>query len=212
MKKLFLAIIFLFLSLNSVKAQVDIVAGMGISFVAAPSLTDYLNYNIASSDEIGTFSSTGEFYGEVDYTISPKYQIGFEYVYTLYSYSTQLVGLNYDLSYSHQKPSILGYYVISGEGYKFKFGGGIGIRIVDLSEKTHTTIDYSTSGIGFLGRVQGHTKLGGSFYANVGSTIRYDIPGEPTNGDNKLHDTISNENVNINSFSVSVNIGFSYFF
>jgi hypothetical protein len=212
MKKVFLILSLLFLSLNYITAQVDVVAGMGINFVSTPSLTDYLNYNIAGSEDINIFSSTGEFYGEVDYSISEKYQLGFEYVYTLYSYSTLLAGLNYDLSYNHQKPSILGYYVISGKGYKFKFGGGVGIRIIDLTEKKIITENFSTSGFGFLGRIQGHTKLSGNFYANIGSTIRYDIPGEPENGKVKLHDTITNESVNINSFSVSVNIGFSYFF
>ena len=211
MKKTVLAFLII-ISISSIKAQVDIVGGMGISFVASPSLNDYLNYNISSSEELGTFNSTVEFYGEVDYTISPKFQIGFEYVYALYGYSTSLIGLNYELDYDHHKPSVLGYYVISGEGYKFKFGGGVGMRIINLSEKKIITGEYSSTGFGILGRVQGHTALGGNFYANIGSTIRYDAPGEPANGEIKLHDTLTNEDVNINSFSVSVNIGFSYFF
>lgn len=210
-KKLIIALL-VFLSISSIQAQVDVVGGMGISFVASPSLNDYLNYNISSSEELGTFNSTVEFYGEVDYKISPKFQIGFEYVYALYGYSTSLIGLNYELDYDHHKPSVLGYYVISGEGYKFKFGGGVGMRIINLSEKKIVTGEYSSTGFGILGRVQGHTGLGGNFYANIGSTIRYDAPGEPANGEIKLHDTLTNEDVNINSFSVSVNIGFSYFF
>ncbi len=210
-KRIFVAVL-IFISISSTNAQVDIAGGMGISFVASPSLSDYLNYNISSSNDLGTFNTTAEFYGEVDYTILPKLQIGFEYVFALYGYSTLLTGLNYELDYVHHKPSVLGYYVISGEGYKFKFGGGVGVRIVNLSEKKIVTSDYSSTGFGVLGRIQGHTTLGGNFYANVGSTIRYDAPGEPANGDVKIEDTITNESVNINSFSVSVNIGFSYFF
>ena len=206
----------IFLSINSIQAQIDVVGGMGISFVASPSLNDYLNYNFSSSDELGTFNTTAEFYGEIDYTISPKFQIGLEYVYAIYGYSTSSPGLNYKLDYNHYKPSILGYYVLNGEGYKFKFGGGFGIRTVDLTESINTTDEgaqkFSTTGFGLLGRIQGHTALGGNFYANVGSTIRYDAPGVPENGDNKLHNTLTNEDVNINSFSVSVNIGISYFF
>jgi len=205
-----------FVSISSMQAQVDIVGGMGISFVASPSLNDYLNYNISSSDELGTFNTTAEFYGEIDYSISPNFQIGFEYVYAIYGYSTTLAGFNYELDYSHLKPSILGYYVVNGEGYKFKFGGGFGLRTVDLTESIGTTDEgaqkFSTSGFGLLGRIQGHTALGGNFFANIGSTIRYDAPGVPENGDNKLHNTLTNEDVNINSFSVSVDIGISYFF
>ncbi|MCF6268224.1 MAG: hypothetical protein L3J41_00770 [Melioribacteraceae bacterium] len=210
-KKIILAFL-IFISITSIQAQVDVAGGMGISFVASPSLNDYLNYNISSSKDLGTFNSTVEFYGEVDYSISEKYQIGFEYVYALFGYSTLLTGLNYKLDYEHHKPSVLGYYVISGKGYKFKFGGGVGARIINLSEQKTIVDDYSTTGFGILGRIQGHTTLGGNFYANVGSTIRYDAPGEPANGELKLNDTITNESVNINSFSVSVNIGFSYFF
>ena len=212
MKIIIILTLFIFLSISSMQAQVDVVGGMGISFVASPSLNDYLNYNISSSEELGTFNTTAEFYGEVDYTISPKFQIGFEYVYALYGYSTSLIGLNYELNYGHHKPSLLGYYVISGEGYKFKFGGGIGMRMIDLSEKKIITEEYSSTGFGVLARIQGHTALGGNFYANIGSTMRYDAPGEPANGDIKLHDTLTKEDVNINSFSVSVNIGLSYFF
>ena len=213
-KKIFLALL-VFLLINSIQAQVDIVGGMGISFVYNPSLNDYLENNWAD-EEIQPFSSTVEFYGEVDYSLSPKYQLGFEYVYSLYGYSSFKHNTNYKLDYSHQKPSILGYYVISGEGYKFKFGGGFGLRTVDLTESIGTTDEgaqkFSTTGYGLLGRIQGHTALGGNFYANIGSTIRYDAPGVPENGDNNLHNTLTNEDVNINSFSVSVNIGISYFF
>ncbi len=209
-KKIILAF-FVFVSISSIQAQVDVVGGMGISFVYNPSLNDYIEYNWAD-EEVQPFSSTAEFYGEVDYTISPKYQIGFEYVYALYGYSSFKYNTNYKLDYSHHKPSLLGYYVISGKGYKFKFGGGIGMRMIDLSEKKIITEEYSSTGFGVLGRIQGHTALGGNFYANIGSTMRYDAPGEPANGETKLHDTLTNEDVNINSFSVSVNIGISYFF
>ena len=213
-KKIIFALL-VFLSISSIQAQVDIVGGMGISFVYNPSLNDYLEYNWAD-EEVQPFSSTVEFYGEVDYSLSRKYQLGFEYVYSLYGYSSFKHNTNYKLDYSHHKPSVLGYYVISGEGYKFKFGGGVGIRTVELTESIGTTEEgaqkFSTTGFGILGRVQGHTALGGNFYANIGSTIRYDAPGEPANGETKLPDPIANKNVNINSFSVSVNIGLSYFF
>jgi len=210
MKKIFFYI-FLVLGISNIYAQVDLVAGMGISFVATPSLNDYLNYNFPRSEELRTFNSMVEFYGEADYTISPKFQIGFEYVYSLYGYSSTLATLNYQLDYNHQKPSLLAYYVIAGEGYKFKFGGGLGIRMISLTEKKIITEEYSSTGFGVLARIQGHTKLGGSFYANIGGTARFDAPGEPENGTNKIHDPITNSYVNINSFSVSVDIGISYF-
>jgi len=211
MKK-YIFIFLIFFVAKNLLAQVDLAAGMGISFVNNSSLNDYLNYSFPSEDELSAFSSTAEFYFEADYSVTPSFQLGIEDVYTLYSYSTFLGITNYEISYGHHKPSLLAYYVIAGEGYKFKFGGGAGIRIVDLTEKIHISEDFSTVGFGFLLRAQGHTKLGDNFYANVGGTMRLDFPGEPSNGERKIHNNITNENVNINSFSVSVDIGVSYFF
>ncbi|MEN8192170.1 MAG: hypothetical protein ABFS12_05105 [Bacteroidota bacterium] len=207
MKKISLILI-LILSIK-VSAQVDVATGMGISFVNNPSLNEYLE-NSWSNEEVYAFNSTAEFFLEVDFEITPTFQLGIEDAYTLFSYNNFVGFTNYEIKYGHHKPSLLAYYVISGEGYKFKFGCGAGIRFVDLSEKIYTEKKYSTSGFGFLLRTQGHTKLGGNFYANVGGTMRFDFPGEPSNGD----DTIGriNENVNLNSFSVSVDIGISYFF
>lgn len=212
MKKNFLLFFILLLVFKPMQAQIDVAGGMGISFVYSPSLNDYIEYNW-SVEDVQPFVSTVEFYGEIDYSINEKYQLGFEYVYSLYDYSSFIYNTNYKLDYSHHKPSLLAYYVISGEGYKFKFGGGLGLRILQLSESIATTEagaqKYSTTGFGFFGKIQGHTKLSDSFYANIGSTIRYDAPGEPSDDGDK---SINNENININSFSLSVNIGISYFF
>lgn len=211
MKKIVFILLVFFVTKN-ISAQVDIAAGMGISFLTNSSLNDYFDTSFPSEKKQPTFSSTAEFYLEADFSVTPTFQLGVEDVYTLYSYNTSIGFTNYELEYGHHKPSLLAYYVINGEGYKFKFGGGAGIRIVNLSEKIILTEDYSTIGYGLLLRAQGHTKLGGNFYANVGGTMRFDFPGEPANGERNLHNSVINENVNINSFSVSVDIGVSYFF
>ncbi len=205
MKKI---IFILFLSLlvaNNIFAQIDVVTGMGISFVYNPSLNDYLDLR-SPTEEVKAFSSTAEFFGEIDYSVSEKYQIGIEYVYTLFDFSSTYAG-SYTLSYTHQKPSLLAYYVISGEGYKFKFGAGAGVRIVNLTENIIVDEEFSAFGFGLLARAQGHTKLGDDFYANIGGTMRTDFAGTPSNSNNNFHNDI-----NLNSFSVSVDLGISYFF
>lgn len=203
MKKLFVLSFYL-LSFQAVSAQIDVVGGMGISFVYSPSLTDYLN--LRADEELQAFSSSVEFYGEVDYTLSGKYQLGIEYVYSLYDFSSSYAG-GYTLNYTQHKPSILAYYVISGEGYKFKFGAGAGVRILNLTENIIIDEDFSTIGFGMLVRAQGHTKLGDNIYANIGTTLRTDFLGVPSNSKNEFHN-----NTNFNSFSTSVDIGLSYFF
>ncbi len=73
---------------------------------------------------------------------------------------------------------------------------------------------------------EGHTSLGGNFYAMIAADIRYDIVSEVSNGSSVL---TSNKNlifsgnegpnfgdagnkVNINTFSVGIKLGVSYFF
>ncbi len=163
MKKAFI-IIFILFSFNLVSAQVDVVGGMGIAFVYSPSLNDYLN--LRADEEMQPFNSSAEFYGEVDYSISDKYQLGVEYDYSLYDFSSSYAG-GYTLSYSHHKPSVLAYYVLSGEGYKFKFGGGAGARVLNMTENIIVNEDFSTVGFGLLLRAQGHTKLSDKIYANI---------------------------------------------
>ena len=203
-KKYFILVMFL-LAIQSTQAQVDVVGGMGISMVYNPSLNDYLDLR-SPGEEVQPFATTAEFYGEIDYSISEKYQLGVEYVYTLFDFSSTYAG-NYTLSYAHHKPSVLAYYVISDEGYKFKFGAGAGVRIVNLTENFIVDEEFDTLGFGLLFRAQGHTKLGDNVYANIGTTLRTDFTGVPSNSSNDFHN-----DTNINSISISLNLGISYFF
>ncbi|MBN1300978.1 MAG: hypothetical protein JW995_07150 [Melioribacteraceae bacterium] len=194
-----------------VNAQYDIAAGMGISFINNSSLQDYINSTL-SGDEVSTFNSAFEVFLETDVSLTPKFQMGFEYVYSLFSHNAPLGGIGqYDITYAHHKPSVLAYYVIPGRGYKFKFGAGAGYRYVDLDEKILASVNYTSSGFGLLARVQAHTALSSSFFANIGTTLRYDLAGEVANNGNKIYNKFFEENVNINSLSISINLGVSYF-
>lgn len=209
MKKIILAVL-MFSSL--VYSQVDISGGMGINFVSSPSLKDYINGNYNQGGEkLNAFSSSVEFFGEITYSISPSFELGIDYALSIYSYnsSTGNSGL-YEIDYTLQKPSIVAYYVIPGEGYKFKFGGGAGIRMIDLDEQIIIEQNYTSTGFGFLARAEGHTKLGGNVYAYVGTDLRYDLPGKPENENGKLAEN-SSYDVNLNTFSWGIKLGVSLF-
>ncbi len=213
MKKILM--LFLIFSSVSIYAQVDLTAGMGIAFVNNSSIKDYINANFPSEKELGTFNSAFDLSLEADYEVSENFELGIEYVYNIFAYTTSILGGVgvYDLSYKHHKPSLLAYYVIPGAGYKFKFGGGVGYRVVDLDEKIFQTINYTASGIGFLLRAQGLTTLGGNFYANLGGSFRYDLPGEVSTGNSSQSgNSLEQFNVNVDSVVFSVNIGVTYSF
>ena len=112
-------------------------------------------------------------------------------------------------------PSVLGYYVIRGEGYNFKFGGGAGVRFLSVNVTRNGSAlatNYSSTGFGAILRAEGNTLLGGSVFANIGFEIRYDINGEPDNNGKYLYNRVLNENVNFNAFSSGVRLGITYIF
>ena len=71
--KYFLILLFFF-TIGVSKAQVDISAGMGVGFVYALSLNNYIEY--WEQSDVQPFSSAAEFYCEIDYSIlEPKHEL-----------------------------------------------------------------------------------------------------------------------------------------
>ena len=213
MKKYFSLISILLVSFP-MYAQYQARASMGIDFVSTPSLTDYINIYIQPATQLGSFNSAVVFSGELGYNVESTFQIGIELAYSLNSYTSSLLNGQYDLSYGIIMPSLNAYYLISGEGYNFKFGGGGGVRLVSADESLPglgAAINYSSTGVGFILRVEGNTLLGGNFYASIGGDLRYDINGKPSNGDNFLGGR-SDISTNFNSFSAGIKLGISYLF
>ncbi len=212
MKKYFL---FLLLSpLLLTNAQWDLSLSMGLDFKSASSYRDYINSGFApSNDKLSTFSSSINFSGEVGYQISESFQLAIEYSILLDSYNTAVAPAGvYEISYSVQRPSLISYYVINGNGYKFKFGGGIGPRFVSLEEKIISSTQYSASGLGFLLKADGNTLLSGNLYALIGMDLRYDLPGELKTEDGKFIENYgTGEKVNLNTLSIGIKLGIAYF-
>ncbi|GJQ63907.1 MAG: hypothetical protein SCALA702_29600 [Melioribacteraceae bacterium] len=215
MKKIILILMFSSLSLYS---QIDVTAGMGVSFVNQPSFTDYINYYFApGDDQLPSFGSTVEFFGEIGYDINKKYQVGVEYAHQIYSYNvTSYKAGFYDVSYTQLKPTVMAYYLIPGPGYKLKLGGGVGPRFVNMEEQKANSVtkqEFSATGFGIVLKAMGHTLLGDNLYATIGADLRYDMPGELSDDNDTTINNISlNENVNVNSISIGVKLGVSYFF
>lgn len=213
MRKLFFIIISVWL-IGIADAQWDVSAGMGVDITYSPALTDYIS-TLPTIDKINSYNITAEFSAAGATYISPDWQLGAEYAMSLFSfnsvYSEGATG-TYTLEYTAFKPSLLLFYVVSGKGYFFKLGGGAGYRYYDVTEKISSAIDYKTSGFGLVLRIEGHTLLSGNFYAMIGGDLRQDFPGQPSNGDKYLYDYVSNDKVNLNTFSAGLKIGISYFF
>jgi len=202
LKKYFI-ILTLFSSISF--SQVDISAGMGLNFFSAPDLRDYINSSL-QYEEMASFNTSADFFVELGYNISENYQIAAEYNFNIFSINTNAgIGI-YDLQINQHKPSLLTYYILSGVGYKFKFGGGIGYRMGITEEKqqgTRDIIESESNGFGFLLKAQGDTKLGGNFYALIAGEIRYEMYKD-------IETYTSGVTYNLSSFGVALKLGISY--
>ena len=215
MKTLYSFLIIVCLS-GALNAQVELSASMGINFINSPSLYDYLNQNFPTPGETTEgFNSSVIFLGGAGYNISQSYQPAIEIGYLIYSYTSSGTNGQYEMSYGNFLISLLNYYVIAGEGYNFKFGGGLGIRFLSADQSlpgTGITETFSSTGYGLSVRAEGNTLLGGNIYAKIGAQAGYDFNGEPENDGVPIFNNASDENVNFNSLSVGVSLGVSYIF
>ena len=196
-------------------SQVQLRGGMGVDYISDPSLYNYLNQNFAAPGiQLKSFSASVNFSLEADYMVSEKYEVGLDVAYRIYSY-TYANGLgSYDLTYHNLMPTIVNYYVISGSGYQFKFGGGIGVRFPNAKEAlpgSTSSQTYTGTGIGLLLRASGNTQISSNFYANILFDIRYDFNGNLKNNGVSLYNGIDGSNVSFNSFSVGVGLGLTYY-
>jgi hypothetical protein len=209
--KYILTLIISCLTLATSYSQYELRAGMGINFGSTPSLKDYIN-QIAGYQEWGSFNSAIVFSGELDYSVSPTYELGLEVGYLLNSVTFSTFG-TYDFTYHIIMPTVTSYYVIKGDGYNFKFGGGVGIRLVSADESqpaTPSAINYTSTGFGFLLRIAGNTRISNNFYAFIGGDLRYDLNGDLKDW-NAYHSSDYNQ-VNLNTFSAGVSLGVTYTF
>ncbi len=210
-------ILFLFITLPIlINAQWDFEIAMGLDFKSTPSYRDYINSNFSQyGKKLSSFSSAVNFSGEVNYIISKNFQFGGELSYLIDSYNASVgAGGIYEISYTFLRPSIVAYYVVSGNGYKFKFGGGFGPRFIFLTEDNITKIDYSTNGFGLLIKIEGNTLLSDNLYAVIGFDLRFDISGELKDKiyQNKIINFYNGQAVNMTSVSGGIKLGIAYFF
>ncbi|MCL6493220.1 MAG: hypothetical protein K6T54_00425 [Ignavibacterium sp.] len=217
LKNILFALIVLLCQISISAQQNQLRVSMGIDFINTPSLIDYINQSNFASDgsQLPTFNTAVNFSGEYGKLLNENFQLSIELAYLLYSYNASNINGRYDISYDLIMPSLLAFYVVSGKGYDFKFGGGAGIRFLSVDETLPASArsdNYTSTGFGAIIRAEGNTLLGGNVYANVITDIRYDINGEPKGNLGNLRNNVLNENVNFNSLSVGIKLGVSYFF
>lgn len=208
-------ILIIFLTISTAYSQVKFRGGMGVDYVSTPSLYQYFNQNFPQGgSELGSFGASVNFSVEADYKISDSYELGVDVAYRIYSYNNDNSLGAYNLTYHNLMPTLVNYYVINGDGYQFKFGGGVGVRFLSVDESlpgSGSTQTYTSTGFGLLLRATGNTQISSNLYANILFDVRYDINGEPKYNGFNLYNGITKSNVNFNSLSVGIGLGLTYY-
>lgn len=216
MKKITVSLFVIFNSIFLFAQTPNEVRGsMGIDFVSIPSLKEYIDQ--LPYEQLTDFNSAVNFSGSYGRMLSESFQLQAELSYLLYSFTSSGSDGSgqYDLTYGLVMPSVLGFYVLNGTGYNFKFGGGAGVRFLSVEESLPGTVNadkYSSTGYGFILRAEGNTAIAQNVYAHIAADVRYDVNGEPENNGDTLYNAVYKENVNFNSLSFGIRLGISYQF
>lgn len=208
MKKILTVLVFSILFTSALQAQWEIRGSLGLNMTAMSDVRDYVNeFARAAGEDVKTFNASVEFGCELGYQINEHYQIGLEVGYEYNSFSYPGLVSQYELTYRVLMPSIIGYYILPGKGYKIKFGAGIGPRLVATSEKIYTIDpgDNTSFGFGALLKTEAATAIGEASYAYIGGDLRYNINGEPFEDGN-------GEGISFNALSAGVKLGVMFMF
>ncbi|MBV6443849.1 MAG: hypothetical protein IFNCLDLE_00099 [Ignavibacteriaceae bacterium] len=187
---------------------------MGLNITSSANLRDYINENFsAPGNRMADFNTMVEFGGELGYKVGKDLQIAVEGSYAFNSFTNITANGKYELSYSFVAPTLLAYYMIEGNGYSFKFGGGAGPRFVTLDEIKPlivTGLTYTSTGFGIVARVSGSTALSKNIFAYIGGDARYDAGGVPKNEGNPIH--TRDGDLSVSSLSLGLKLGVSFTF
>ncbi len=214
MKKI---ILFLFVLIAMpVFAQTSLTGGMGINFSLNPNLRNYLNKHwSAPYEQVPVFNSNVEFYAEPAFMITENLQLGIDYGYSIYSYSSAYE-LPYEVSYEMHSPTLMIYRIKKGEGYLLRLGGGLGYRNLQVEEKIYFAQNYTKNGFGIELKADGNTSLGGNLYANIGAILKFDFISSSESENNSAeqpHAILESvENVDFNIYTIGLRLGITYIF
>jgi len=183
--------------------------GLGVSLINVGDVVDFVSNGTNQSH----FAAAAEFFGALEVQIADNWGIKGEYSYLLNSYNIPQGGIILPYSYHVQMPSALLEYVLKGNGYFFKFGGGGGYHFAQFEQDYPATITYTAKGIGLKIEGEGNTAFDEHLYGYIGADARDDILGDlKDDAGNILVNKSLNKNVKMNFITVGLKFGLTYFF
>jgi len=187
---------------------------MGVSYLNAPSIVNYLNKYASQTERVADFTPAVEFFAAPEFLLSSDFSIKLEYAYLLKSYSLSSLGGVYTFDYSIHMPTAVLDYLLEGDGFYLKVGGGVGYHFGKFSylfPNSSTDARFTSNGVGIKFELVGNTAFSESLYALIGGDLRLDYVGalKDSNGNSPSQ---ADGSVKLNFASAGVKFGLVYYF
>jgi len=189
-------------------------AGLGVTLINSTSVVDYLNTNYSPPSKIDDFGVAAEFFGFGTFQISESWGGKLEYAYLIKSYNIPAAPMpDYTFSYNVHLPTVLAQYYLIGEGFIFKFGGGIGYHFAQFSRNLNVSnIQYKSSGLGVKLEVEGNTAFDDNLFATIALDMRDNFMNEFKDPDGKkLINSAIGKIVRMSFFCIGLKFGVVYY-
>ena len=160
---------------------IQITGGLGVSALSDPSIINYINgLTLPIPDQkLSDFASASEFFVVPEFQVSNEWSIGLEYSYLLKSYNV-IGSYQWDFSYSAQMSTLLVHYLVPGDDYWLKFGGGVGYALGNFKEQfveSGASESSKASGPAFKVEAVGNTRFDDHFWGSIGVDLRWVYAG-----------------------------------
>jgi len=188
---------------------------MGVRALSAPSLVNYMSAVAQPriDQRLDEFTTVVEFSICPELQVADEWSVGLEYGLLLKSYSLDDRSglLHTDISYQVHMPTLLVHYLVFGEGYRLKAGGGIGYHVARYTQSfpTYGTGEnFHTGGLGVKLDAVGNTKFDETFYGSIGVDLQWDFLGTLKRADGSdVVDKATGMIPKMNLFSVGLTFG-----
>lgn len=192
-------------------------AGMGISWVNAPSFTDYLKEEVpfTNKDSIKSYSVGFEFFGGLEAQFSKQFSLKLDYSYFFKTFTYDqfnYAGYTFYYFYLVHRPYLMAYYIIPGKNYAFKLGGGLGFlySILHRTDAGATDVTYTSTGFGLRGEVIFSAKLSRNMESYFSGFVKGDTFTRLKDANNNsLISPLTGKETNLSSFGIGARLGFS---
>ena len=199
------------------KRFIDVTVGMGIDMQSAISLANYINQMAQprQDERLYDYSSAVEFFAVPEVQVAREWSVGLEYAMLIKSYSIDdRSGYSRsDFSFNVHMPTVLVHWLLLGDGYRVKLGGGAGYHLASLSQSFLATGGQETvtaEGFGLKLDAVGNTKFDDTMYGSIALDLRLDRIGTFKHAANATAASASIGLPTMNFFSAGLKFGITF--